>query len=281
MHDRIWLNGTIVELASARVSPASAGVLYGWGVFTTLGVAGGRARAFEHHWERLAAHAARARVPLSWEREEVAAGLGALVAESGVVDGRARITIVRAAAGVWSAPSERDADAVVLVAARPPRDPRPLSLTVSPNRINTASPLAGVKATAYVERLMALDEARGRGFDEAVMLNERGEVVEATAANLFWARGGELFTPSLATGCLAGVTRRFVLEAAARRRIRVTEGSYPLVALGEADEVFATNSAWGLQAVAELDIHRYAVPGTLLTTLAPDVENAFARDKDS
>jgi branched-chain amino acid aminotransferase len=280
MHHRIWLNGTVVDLASARVSPASAGVLYGWGVFTTLGVAGGRARAFGHHWERLAAHAGRARVPLAWTREEVAAGLGALLVESGVVDGRARITILRASAGVWSVPSARDSDAAILVAARAPREPRPLTLTVSPSRINTASPLAGIKATAYVERLMALDEARGRGFDEAVMLNERGEVVEATAANVFWARGAELFTPSLATGCIAGVTRRFVLEAAARRRVRVTEGSYPLAALGEADEVFLTNSGWGLQSVAELDIHRYTAPGTLLTTLAVDVENALSRAAD-
>jgi branched-chain amino acid aminotransferase len=280
MHHRIWLNGAIVALADARLNPASAGALYGWGVFTTLGVAGARARAFGDHWERLAAHAARARVPLAWSREEVGAGLAALVAESGVVDGRARVTLLRAAGGVWTAPGEREGDAMVFVAERAARPAGPLALTVSPYRVNTASPLVGIKSTAYVEHLAALDEARGRGFGEAVMLNERGEVVEATAANLFWARGGELFTPSLATGCLAGVTRRFVLEAAARRRIRVTEGSYPLVALGEADEVFATNSAWGLQAVAELDIHRYAVPGTLLTTLAADVENAFARDKD-
>lgn len=281
MYDRIWLNGTVVELASARVSPASAGVLYGWGVFTTLGVAGGKARAFGRHWERLAAHAARARVPLAWTREEIAAGLGALLTESGIVEGRARVTILRASAGVWSAPSARESDAAILVAARAAREPRPFTLTVSPSRINTASPLAGVKATAYVERLMALDEARGRGFDEAVMLNERGEVVEATAANVFWARGGELFTPSLATGCIAGVTRRYVLESAARRRVRVTEGSYPLAAIGEAEEVFLTNSGWGLQPVGELDIHRYEAPGRLLTILAADVENALALSADS
>ena len=280
MHDRIWLNGAIVPLAEARLGPASAGALYGWGVFTTLGVAGARARAFGPHWERLAAHAVRARVPLAWSREEVAGGLAALVAESGVVEGRARVTLLRASGGVGAAPAERDADAMIFVAERAPRPGAPLALSVSPHRVNTASPLAGVKATAYVAHLMSLDEARGRGFDEAVLLNERGEVVEATAANLFWARGGELFTPSLATGCVAGVTRRFVLEAAARRRVRVTEGSYPLVALGEADEVFLTNSTWGLRPVAELDIHRYAAPGTFLTMLGAHVENALAEADD-
>jgi branched-chain amino acid aminotransferase len=217
-------------------------------------------------------------VPLAWERDEVEAGVAALVAASGVVDGRARVTILRAAAGLWRGPSERESDALVFVADRAARDRPTAALTVSPYRINAASPLAGVKSTAYVEHLLALDEARARGFDEAVMLNERGEVVEATAANVFWARDGELFTPSLATGCLAGVTRRFVLEAAARRKVRVGEGSYPLAALGEADEVFLTNSGWGLFPVAQFDLHAYAAPGPMLALLAPEVSAGIARN---
>lgn len=114
-----------------------------------------------------------------------------------------------------------------------------------------------MKSTAYVEHLVALDEARGRGFDEAIMLNERGEVVEATAANLFWRRRDELFTPSLATGCLAGVMRRLVLDAAARIRLRVVEGGFHLTDVHEADELFLTNCGWGLAAAGEIDIHRY------------------------
>jgi branched-subunit amino acid aminotransferase/4-amino-4-deoxychorismate lyase len=272
MFDSIWINGRIVPLVDARVSPASAGALYGWGVFTTLGVRGGAARAFGPHWERLSAHAARARVALAWAREEVEAGLAALLAESGITEGRARITVLRSAAGFWSGLSERESDAFVFVAKRAPAEKGPVALTVSPFRINTASPLAGLKATAYVDHLVALEEARARGFDEAVMLNERGEIVEATAANIFWTRDGGLYTSSLATGCLAGITRRFVLEAATRRKIRVTEGSYPLAALGEADEIFLTNSGWGLVPAAQFDIHTYKAPGSMVALLAADVE---------
>jgi branched-chain amino acid aminotransferase len=277
MFDSVWINGRILPLVEARVSPASAGALYGWGVFTTLGISGGAARAFGPHWDRLSAHAARALVPFAWERDEVEAGLAALVEMSGVVEGRARVTVLRSSAGLWRGPSERESDALVFVAERAPRGRDPVGLTVSPHRVNTASPLAGVKATAYVDHLVALDEARTRGFDEAVMLNERGEVVEATAANVFWVRDGELFTPSLSTGCVAGVTRRFVLEAAARRRVRVSEGSYPLAALGEADEVFLTNSGWGLLPVQQFDIHTFNSPGPLLTLLSPDVSAAIVR----
>ncbi len=275
MYDSIWINGRVQSLVDARVSPASAGALYGWGVFTTLGVAGGAPRAFEAHWERLSAHAARAHVPVAWTRDEIRSGLAALLAASGIAEGRARITILRASAGLWRAPSERESDAIVFVAEHVYRERKPLALTISPYRINTASPLAGIKATAYVDHLVALEEARAREFDEAVRLNERGEIVEATAANIFWARDGELFTPSLSTGCLAGITRRFVLDAATRRKIRVTEGSFPLSVLGDADEVFLTNSGWGLLQAAELDIHRYRVPGPMSTLLSEAVDAAI------
>ena len=257
MYDHIWINGSIVPLAEARLSPASAGALYGWGVFTTLGVAGGRPVALDRHWERLEAHAARALVTLDWTREEVAQGLFDLLAQSGIGEGRARVTVLRARAGLWQAPTERSSDVMAFVAERPARETRPLALTVSRYRLNSGAPLAGVKATAYIEHLVALDEARARGFDEAIMLNERGEVVEATSANLFWRRRDELFTPSLATGCLAGIMRRLVLEAATRLRLHVVEGGFHLTDLHDAEELFATNSGWGLVAAGEVDIHRY------------------------
>jgi branched-chain amino acid aminotransferase len=252
----LWLNGAITPVAEARVSPASAGVLYGWGVFTTLGLRGGKPRAFERHWERLVAHAGRAAVPVERDATDVEAGLRELAGRLGLSDGRARITLLRGAGGPWRE-KEAGGDTLVFAAARAPRAARPLALTVSPYRLNTTSPLAGVKSTAFVEHLLALEEARGRGFDEALMLNERGEVAEGTAANVFWVRGGELFTPSLATGCLAGITRRLVLEVASRLRIRATEGGFPLAAVGEADEVFLTNSTWGLSPVGQFDVHRY------------------------
>lgn len=278
MHPEIWLNGSIVALDEARLSPASAGALYGWGVFTTLGVARSQPRAFEHHWERLVVHAERARVPLEWERDAIESALLELIARAKVADGRARITLLRARAGLWQTAGGRDADAAVFVSGRSPSPGRDLALTVSPYRLNSGAPMAGIKTTAYVEHLAALDEARERGFDEAIMLNERGEVVEATAANLFWARGGELFTPALQTGCLAGVTRRFVLEAASRLGIRAFEGSHHVGELHDADEIFLTNSGWGLAAVAELDIHRFDTFGPLRARLAAGVEELLSRE---
>jgi len=267
----IWMNGTILPEEDARVSPMSAGLLYGWGVFTTLGVRGGRARAFTHHWSRLTAHAERLRVPLAHGPDDVQAALEAVIGAQGVVDGRARVTAVRSSAGVWQPAGGAGSDLFVFAASVADTSGTPLALTVSPHRVLSSAPLAGVKSTAYVGQLLALEEARARGFDEAVMLNERGEVAEAAAANLFWARDGELYTPSLATGCLPGVTRRLVLEAARARRVRVTEGGFALSELRGAEEVFLTNSTHGVIPAAELDMHKFA-GGPVTSRLAEGLE---------
>ena len=265
MYDRVWLNGDVVRLAEARIAPSSAGVVYGWGVFTTLGIASRQPLAFELHWERLVAHAARAHVDLRFGPDAIGEGLERLVEHADIDSGRARITVVRSSAGIWRTDDGGLSDALVFVTGRSARKDRPFTLGVSPFRINTGSPLCGVKTTAYVDHIMAIEEARSRGYDEALLLNERGELVEATAANLFWARDGELITPSLATGCIAGVVRRLVLEAAARVRVRVTEGSYPMNALGDADEVFLTSSGLGVAPVSEFQTHRYNVSADTVT----------------
>lgn len=269
MHAHIWHNGRITTVEDGRLNPASAGALYGWGVFTTLGIVGAIPRAFDLHWERLLAHAARASVPFDWPKGLIERGLFDLIDLGGIVDGRARITVLRASAGMWQAAATGVASDVLMFVAEPmARSRTPYAITVSPYRVMSTSPLAGVKTTSYLPQVLALEEARQRGFDEAVLLNERGEVVEATASNIFWVHHGELFTPSLGTGCLSGVTRRRVIEAAHRLKIPVNEGGHLLSMLHQADEVFLTNSGWGCMHVIQFDVHAYpAEPGPILVRI--------------
>ena len=121
------------------------------------------------------------------------------------------------------------------------------------------SPLAGLKTTNYLEYLLAWEEARARDFDDAVMLNERGEVAGATLANLFWTRDGTLYTPSLACGAMAGTTRACVMRLAAALSIPVVEGMYELAHLTEADEIFLTSAGRGVAAITTFDFRRYTV----------------------
>jgi branched-subunit amino acid aminotransferase/4-amino-4-deoxychorismate lyase len=96
--------------------------------------------------------------------------------------------------------------------------------------------------------LIAKDEAKSRGFDEAIQLNERGEIASACMANLFWLKRGKLLTPSLKTGCLAGTTREFVLES-----LDCEEIEAGIDELRNADQIFLTSAGLGVAPVAEFD----------------------------
>ena len=118
----------------------------------------------------------------------------------------------------------------------------------------------GLKSVNYLEHILSWEEARARDFDEAVVMNERGEVVSATMANMFWMKGGTLYTPSLATGALAGITRAQVLTLAEAAAVPHVEGVFDLAHLGDADEIFLTSSGVGVSLVTAFDFHRYTVP---------------------
>src|SRR5262249_50553091 len=145
--------------------------------------------------------------------------------------------------------------------------PTGMSLAVSPYRSNTVSPLAGIKSLNYLEHVLSWEEAQSRDFDEAVVLNERGEIVSATTANLFWAKNGTLHTPALSSGALAGITRDCVIEVANKHFIPLLEGIYEMNDLTDADEIFLTSSSLGVAPVTTFDFRRYT-EGSLTKTIA-------------
>lgn len=257
MDPLVFHNDSVVEAGSVRLQPTAAGLLYGWGVFTSLRVYNSSAFAFDLHWERLVRHAERVRVPLTFSREQALGAVDRLISANKVVNGRARVTVSKSEAGSWRAGSEREAELLIFTSSEPPRPRRELPITISPYRLLSTGLLTGVKQIAMLEYLFALEEARSRGFKEAVLLNERGEIVSATAANIFWVQGDELFTPSLATGAVAGVTRRIVLALARRMRLHIAEGSYPIQRLLEASELFLTSTSMEVAPVTSFDIREY------------------------
>lgn len=262
MHSHVVFNNRVVESSRVRLPPVTSAALQGRGVFTTLAVRRGRPFAWERHWARLLGHADRARVDRrDFDGEETHAALLRLIEANNVTEARARVMLLgRAARGAWAHGAERATDLVIATAEPRPPHEETLALTVSPYRLNTHSPLAGVKSISYLEHVLAWEEARARDFDEAVLLNERGEVASATTANVFWVRQGTLHTPALTTGCVAGVVRGLIIELANELAIPHVEGASDLGALGDADEIFITSSSLGLRHVTAFDFHRYTVP---------------------
>lgn len=276
MHSHIIINDQLMEAVKARLAAVTSATLYGHGVFTTLAVYGGRPFLWPEHWTRLADHADRIGIDRNvFNEESVRAALDRLIEVNHVKDGRARVTLLaNAEKGVWQVKGAGAQKTTLLLMTGEPHAPTTgeVTLTVSPYRINSHSPLVGIKSVNYLEHILSWEEARARDFDEAVMLNERGEVVAAAMANIFWTRDGRLHTPALATGALSGTTRALVIKLAGELSIPLVEGVYELHQLSDADEIFLTSSGLGVAIVTMFDFHRYTIP---IGSLALRLHEAF------
>ncbi|MDQ1637602.1 MAG: branched-chain amino acid aminotransferase [Pyrinomonadaceae bacterium] len=263
MHQVIYLNKVMLEATKARVAPVSSAMLYGRGVFTTVAIYNAKPFLWSEHWRRLKDHAERLNIDCAGANERnVGEAVRKLVAVNQVKDGRARVILLaRSGRDVWRAQKEsaRKTDLLIMTSEAQKISRAGLSLAVSPYRCNTFSPLAGIKSLNYLDQVLAWEEAQAREFDEAVRLNERGEIVSATMANIFWVREGTIHTPALSTGALAGVTREAVIELAAKQFIPVIEGVYDLADLTEAEEIFLTSASYGVAPVTTFDFRRYVV----------------------
>jgi len=271
VHPVIYLNKSMVEATKARVAPVSSAMLYGRGVFTTLAIYNSQPFLWSKHWQRLATHATKLDIDHTGCTEKnVGEALQKLIAVNQVKEGRARVILLaRHGRDIWKtkAPSAKKTDLLIMTGDTQKIPQTGLSLAVSPYRANTVSPLTGIKSLNYLDHVLAWEEAQSRDFDEAVVLNERGEIVSATTANLFWAKNGTLHTPTLSTGALAGITRECVIDIANKHFIPLLEGIYEMNDLTDADEIFLTSSSLGVAPVTTFDFRRYT-EGRLTTTVA-------------
>lgn len=265
---KVWLNGALVEAESGCISPSDHGLLVGDGVFETLRCYAGVPFALADHLVRLEA-GARALWLEPPARDQLAAAARAVVDSNRLGDARMRITLTSGSGPPGLARGDREPTVLVSALALTPWPPTATAV-VSRWRRDEDAPLAGVKTVSLVGSVMALAEARARGATEAIILNRASNVCEATTANVFAVRDGEVSTPSLASGCLAGITRERVLALCADLGIGAAETELPVSALTEADELFLTSSTREIQPLVELDGRQAGggAPGELTTRLA-------------
>jgi branched-chain amino acid aminotransferase len=273
IHRYVFHNDRIVDIAQVRLSPGQAGLLSGWGLFTTLRIAQGEPFAFERHWRRLEKDAARTRVPFPFDAARVREHLRELLRANEVGEGTARVYVVYNKVSFWQSDETFPQVDLLLYTAGLPGYREPARLGLREHGRHAASPLAGVKVTSWLNNVWNLYEAQQGGWDEAVLLNERGEVAECTAANIFCARGGKVFTPPLSSGCLEGVTRGVLLEIGPAAGVPFVEQALRPEDLFAADEVFISSTNRSLLGVGEISGHTIgaragvAAPGPLTQKL--------------
>jgi branched-subunit amino acid aminotransferase/4-amino-4-deoxychorismate lyase len=245
-HELVFSDDRLVGKSASHVA---ARTLYGSGFFTTIAIFDSKPFLWDKHWQRLGQSAAKTGIDLSnFSEEFTKAGLTKLIAQNEIKNGRARVTFLdESAIQLWTKTSRTRTSLSIITSDTRPL-PNEARLTISPHNLNSTSPLAGVKSCNYLEKILAKSEAKRRGFDEALQLNERGEIASASMANCFWLKDGRLFTPSLKTGCLAGTTREFVLE-----NVDCDEVEVGIDELRSADDIFLTSAGIGIVQIAEFD----------------------------
>ena len=272
IHHFVFHNDRVLPVESVRLSPGQAGLLNGWGLFTTIRIHDGIPFAFERHWSRLERDAERTRCPFPFVAETVRDQLAMLLQANTVREGAARIYAIYNQVGFWRSAENFPRVDLLLCSADLPSYREPSRLGLREFGRYAASPLAGVKVLSWLDNVWNYYEAQQAGFDEVVLLNERGEVAECTAANIFCVRGGRVTTPPLNSGCLSGITRSVLLEIGASVGVEVKEAVLRPDDLYAADEVFISSTNRSMLGVSEINGHQIATaPGPVTLKM----ENAF------
>jgi branched-chain amino acid aminotransferase len=243
MHPQLLYNDRIVPTSESILRPGQLGLLAGWGVFTTLRIYQGVPFAFERHWKRIERDAAKINVSLErFQRDDVRRQLLRLIEHNASPEASMRLCIVRSEGGLWQGPGSGHAsDLLAFSIPIAPRKER-ASLSVTENGRHAASAFAGTKTLSWSHNLTMAENAHNAGFDETVLLNERGEVAECTSANIFAVLNGQAYTPPLSSGPLPGVTREVMLEELDTNGAALKERVLTLEDLYQAEEVFITSS---------------------------------------
>lgn len=243
----IFLNGALLDEADAQISIFDHGLTVGDGVFETAKVTGGVPFALGRHLQRLSRSAAGLGLPAP-DIDAISAGAYAVLKASGSPDqARMRITVT---GGRGPLGSQRGGEPLTVLIALGELTTWTESCDVVtvPWVRNERGALVGIKSTSYAENVRALAYAGERGGSEAIFANTQGNLCEGTGSNVFLVIGGELVTPPLSAGCLAGVTRGLVLEW-----FGGAERDVPMSALASASEAFLTSTTREVQPIRAVD----------------------------
>jgi branched-chain amino acid aminotransferase len=276
----VFLNGKFLTLSGAHISPYDRGFLLGDGLFETLRVKEGKVLFLEAHLERLrkAANLLKMVCPLSRQRARTI--IENLIEKNRIAEGRLRITLTRGTSRLPGTP--RCDSATLLITLEHYSEPsaeyrRGCKIVISKFRVFSEDVLSCVKSTNRLRHLLAKEEAERSGAFEVLFLNEKNQIAECTTSNIFLARGGKLLTPPRDAGILEGTVRNLIMRLARKNGITVKESQLTVETLFHADELFLTNSLFGILPVCRVGVKRIGAktPGPVTRTVSGLYQNAL------
>ncbi len=271
---RAWMNGSLLDdPAAPAVTVQDHGLTVGDGVFEAVKVIDGQPFALTRHLRRLAGSAEGLGLP-GVDEAAVRQGVAAVLDGQDLPLGRIRITYTGGVAPLGSGRGDNPPTLVVVADSMEPAAATADVVTVPWPR-NERGALAGLKTTSYAENVVALAYAQERDAGEAIFANLAGDLCEGTGSNVFYVITGELRTPTLASGCLAGISRALLLEWYGGREV-----DEPVDVLTQADEIFLVSTTRDVQPVRRCDDRELDVPGPVTVSCMAVWSEREAADLD-
>jgi branched-chain amino acid aminotransferase len=255
----IFLNNKLVSKDRARISVFDHGFLYGDGIYETLRVYKGVIFMLDEHIERLFNSASLIGLTIPLSPGEIIRAAYKTLKANRIQDAYARITVSRGTGQPGLDPDLCPKPTFLIFANKFKKYPkeyyeRGINVAIVTTRRNYAKALdPGIKSLNFLNNILAKMEAKKYGAYEALMLNYRGVLTEGTVSNIFFFGNGTLYTPSMRTGILGGITRGIILDLARDMNVKTREGSFRNEDIYRADEVFLTNTTMEIMPVACID----------------------------
>jgi branched-chain amino acid aminotransferase len=256
---KIYIDGKFYSEANAKISVFDHGLLYGDGIFEGIRFYNGRVFRLEEHLHRLWDSARSICLEIPMTMRNMTEAVLETIRQNHLRDGYIRLLVTRGIGNLGLNPTQCESPSVIIIAATIVlyhEDFYRKGLTIvtcATRRSNPASLNPAVKSLNYLNNVMARVEANLAGADEALMLNDAGNVAECTADNVFIAKHGQIFTPPVAAGALRGITRAVVFEIAAELGVKVRETDITRHDVFVADECFLTGTAAEIVPVVKAD----------------------------
>ena len=272
---KIYIDGEFLDQADAKISVFDHGLLYGDGVFEGIRFYNGRVFRMEEHMERLYESARSICIDIPLARRELDEALLETIRQNGLRDGYVRLIVTRGVGNLGLNPIHCKRPSIIIIASTIALYPEEVYrrgltvVTVATRRMGPATLNPAIKSLNYLNNVLARIEANLANADEALMLNDAGNIAECTADNLFIIKRGQIMTPPITAGALRGITRSVVFDIAAELGIKISEPDLTRHDLYIADEAFLTGTAAEVIPMIKVDgrIIGNGEPGAITTRL--------------
>ena len=256
MDEIVYLNGSFMPLSEARVPVADYGFLFGYGLYETLRVYNGKYFRLDAHLKRLNKSAQSLSIPI--EIGKIKEIILETTKRNPYDNGRTRLTLTPGPGSLLLDPNScKNPTILCTVVEYKPLTPetyaKGYSTIIYNGRRNSQSIISGMKATCFTQSSLAKQKAHQMQADDALLLNEKGLLAEATSSNVFVVNHGVIKTPKTGGGLLPGITRQVVIELASNLGLKFKEADIRLSELKTVDEVFLTNSMFEILPVVKIE----------------------------